>query len=396
MANPEPTEPEFSHQIWHDLQWRAVSAAFVINGFLLGAWASRVPAFKEQFDLQPGALGLLLLALAAGAIVSFPFAGLLSERWGAERLTHVVTWGYAPALVLLPLSPSVWLLGITLFVFGALHGAMDVAMNGWGAEVERRLNKNILSIFHAMFSLGTGLGATTGFVAAFVELGPLSHFCIAAVVSFVMMFVFLQPVRTANRSIDDGSSATSAKTLVALPSGPLFLIGLIAFSTSMGEGAMVDWSATFLREVTKVSEANATLGFVAFSATMVVTRLSGGLIVQKLGPVITTRISGAIAFVGLCVVIIAEQLATALVGFALVGVGFAVVMPLVFSRAANDSTMRPGPAIASVATLGYGGLLLGPPIVGFIAQFTRLEVSFAALAVLAVLMVLLSSNLRTG
>jgi len=122
---------------------------------------------------------------------------------------------------------------------------------------------------------------------------------------------------------------------------------------------MVDWSATFMTDVTKVSQAHATLGFVAFSATMVITRLSGGLITQRLGAVVTTRISGVVALIGLSIVVGAEHLFVTLAGFSLVGVGYAIVMPLVFSRAANDKTMRPGPAIASVATLGYGGLLLG-------------------------------------
>ena len=374
-----------------DSGWRAVAAAFIVNGFLLGAWASRVPAFKDQFDMQPGTLGLLLLALAAGAIVSFPFAGVLSERWGADRLTLLCTWAYTPALVLLALSPSVWLLGLSLFLFGAMHGAMDVAMNGWGAQVESRLQKNTLSIFHAMFSLGTGLGAISGFIAASFGLGPLVHFCVVAIIGAGGMFAFLpsggEPHATANAS-------EPAKPLMAFPSGPLFLIGLIAFSTSMGEGAMVDWSATFLKEVSLVSEAQATLGFVAFSATMVITRLAGGFITERLGPVATTQISGIIALVGLSLIIGATQLSVTLLGFAFVGVGYAVVMPLVFSRAANDKTMRPGPAIASVATLGYGGLLLGPPIVGFIAQYTNLKVSFGALALLAVLSIVLARNLR--
>ena len=156
---------------------------------------------------------------------------------------------------------------------------------------------------------------------------------------------------------------------------------------------MVDWSATFLKEVTLVSEAQATLGFIAFSIMMVCTRLAGGFITEQLGPVTTTRVSGAVALMGLCVIIAANQLTVTLIGFALVGAGYAIVMPLVFSRAANDKTLRPGPAIASVATLGYGGLLLGPPVVGFIAQFASLKTSFAALALLAALSIFLAPKL---
>lgn len=380
-----------SKPLWTDAGWKAVVAAFMLNGLLFGAWAARVPIFKDAFDLQPGTLGILLLALAGGAIVAFPFAGALSERWGAARLTTRCAWAYAPALVLLALSPNTWLLGFALFIFGASHGAMDVAMNGWGALVEKRLGRSTMSLFHAMFSLGAGLGAGSGYVAASLGYGPLLHFCIVALLGLAITALFLQQGQE-NKSI--AKPSIPSQPIVALPSRSLFFIGLIAFSTSMGEGAMADWSAIFLRMVAEVTNAQAALGFAAFSITMVATRLAGGFVVQRLGPVTTTRLSGTTALIGLAVVIGAETFTLALLGFALIGLGYAIVMPLVFSRAANDPSMRPGPAIASVATLGYGGMLLGPPIVGFIAQISGLRVSFGALALLAVLTIFLAPCLR--
>lgn len=377
--------------MWKDAGWKAVVAAFALNGLLLGAWASRVPAFKDAFDLQPATLGFLLLALAGGAIIAFPFAGALSERWGADQLTIRCAWVYAPALVLLALSPNSLMLGLALFIFGGAHGAMDVAMNAWGARTEKRLGRNTMSVFHAMFSLGAGLGAGSGYVAASLGNGPLLHFVIVAVFGAAAAAIFLLPGREEASPI---KVSAPAQPLVALPSGPLFLIGLIAFSTSMGEGAMADWSAIFLRVVATATEAQAALGFAAFSTTMVLTRLAGGFIVQRFGPVMTTRLSGITALMGLAVVIGTETLTLRLIGFSLIGVGYAIVMPLVFSKAANDSSMLPGPAIASVATLGYGGMLLGPPIVGFIAQITGLRMSFGALALLAALTIILAPCLR--
>ena len=380
-----------SRALWTDAGWKAVVAAFALNGLLFGAWAARVPAFKDGFDLQAGTLGILLLALASGAIVAFPFAGALSERWGADRLTIRCTCAYAPALVLLALAPNIWTLGFALFIFGAAHGAMDVAMNGWGALVEKRLERNTMPLFHAMFSLGAGLGAGSGYAAVTLGYDPLLHFCIVAFLGLGTAMLFLRSGRE-NMSIHNASILSLP--IVALPSRSLFLIGLIAFSTSMGEGAMADWSAIFLRVAGEVSEAQAALGFAAFSTTMVATRLAGGIIVQRFGPVTTTRLSGTTALLGLGTVIAAKTLTLALLGFALVGLGYAIVMPLVFSRAANDPSMRPGPAIASVATLGYGGMLLGPPIVGFIAQIRGLRMSFGALALLAIVTVCLAPCLR--
>lgn len=377
--------------LWADAGWKAVSAAFAFNGFLFGVWASRVPTFKDRFELDPGTLGLLLLALAGGAIVSFPFAGSLSERWGTDRLTVRCAMAYGPSLLFLALAPDVYFLGAALFAFGALHGAMDVAMNGWGARVETALRRSTMSIFHALFSLGAGLGAASGFWAVKLGLGPMAHFAAVAVIGGLVALFLMVPAQAKSASNNSGSSA---KPLLMLPSGALLLVGLIAFSVAIGEGAMADWSAVFLHSVIGATEAEAALGYAAFSVTMVMTRLCGGALVERFGPVATTRLSGAIAFAGLMMVLGTDVFWVALAGFALVGVGYAVVMPLVFSRAAADPVIRPGPAIASVATLSYGGMLLGPPVVGFLAQLTDLRLSFAALAMLALLAVALAGQLR--
>ncbi|WP_147126875.1 MFS transporter [Shimia ponticola] len=376
-----------------DPRWRAVVAAFVLNGLLFGAWASRVPAFKEGFGLEPSVLGALLLALAGGAIVSFPFAGAISEKWGPERLTIWCSWGYAPALLLLAVAPTPVLLGLALFVFGAFHGAMDVAMNGWGAKVEEKLGRSTMSIFHAMFSLGAGLGAGTGYVAAGFAISPLPQFALVAIIGLVtaLWVLYAAPIPKAEKP-----RAGEKAPFLALPTGSLFLVGLIAFSTSMGEGAMADWSAVFLRLASDVDEARAALGYAVFSVAMVLTRLMGGVLVERWGPVAVTRASAVVAFSGVMTSVFGASFGLSLAGFALMGVGYAVVMPLVFSRAANDPHVAPGPAIASVATLGYGGLLLGPPIIGFVAQATGMRLSFLVLAALALLALTLAGRLRSA
>ncbi|MCJ8308355.1 MAG: MFS transporter [Hyphomicrobiales bacterium] len=374
-----------------DSGWRGVTAAFVLNGMLFGTWASRVPAFKESLELDPGLLGLLLLALAGGAIVSFPFAGALSEKLGAKQLTILCAAGHVPALVFLALAPSPLWLGLFLFVFGAFHGAMDVAMNGWGAQVENRLGRSTMSIFHAMFSLGAGLGAASGYFAARLGYDPVLQFAIMAVAGAVIAFAVMlsSPQEVVETDAGEGGQ------FFALPTGPLLLVGLIALSVSMGEGAMADWSAVFLVTVVQSSEATAALGYAVFSAMMVATRMAGGVAVERFGPVAVTRGSAATAFVGLMLAIFGNEVGLVLLGFALMGIGYAVVMPLVFSRAARDPQMAPGPAIASVAILGYGGMLLGPPIIGFVAQFSGMRLSFLVLAGLALLALLLAPRLQS-
>lgn len=388
------TRPGAKARFWRDAGWWAVTAAFMLNGLLFGAWAARVPVFKEGFALDPATLGLLLLALAGGAIVAFPFSGALTERWGPERVTIGCAMIYCPALVGLSLAPTPLLFGAALFVFGAMHGAMDVAMNGWAARVERRLEQSVMSIFHAMFSLGAGLGAASGFVAVQMGLAPFPHFLFVALIGGVSALILMIPQRgemPARRAAEDGP-----RNIFILPKGRLLLVGLIAFASSMGEGAMADWSAVFLEAFTTATEAQAALGYAVFSVTMVLTRLAGGAVVQRFGPVGATRASGIIACIGLVIVMLTGNLWVALAGFALVGIGYAVLMPLVFSRAANDPEIAPGPALASVATVGYGGLLLGPPVVGFVAQLAGLRASFGLLALLVLGAVLMAPLLRVA
>ena len=369
--------------------WLAVSAMFVLNGALYGMWASRIPAAARMHNLDEADLGLLLLLLAGGAIAAFPLAGRCADRFGAAPVTLIIAVAYTVALCLIGLAPTVALLALALFVFGATHGAMDVAMNTWAGEAESFIARPVMSSFHAMFSLGAGLGAASGYAAERLEVGIAAHFIIGALAILVVTGA-LARIRWSSPT----RSSVDATPLFQFPRGPLVAVGLIAFCSSMGEGAMVDWSALYLVDIAQVDAANAALGYTVFSIAMVVTRLLGDQVTHRLGPVPTARLAGACATLGtLCAVIFASY-GAALAGFVLMGIGYAVIMPLAFSRAASDPHLPPGTAIASVATLGYGGLLLGPPLIGFIAHATSLRAGFAVLAALAALIVILAFAVR--
>lgn len=364
--------------------WRAVSAMFILNGALFGIWASRIPAIAERHALGPADLGGLLLLMAAGAIVAFPLSGRMSDKLGAARVTWGIALAYVAALFLIAGSSSYLALSLSLFLFGATHGAMDVAMNTWAGEAERRIGRPVMSSFHAMFSLGAGLGAGSGFVAASYQLDPTPHFITAgtaiALITLIVAKVDWQ---------SDRRSVSGATPIFTLPKGPLLAVGVVAFCASLGEGAMADWSAIFLVLITGATEAEAALGYTVFSIAMVIMRLLGDRATQTLGPVPAARAAGVTAAIGVLCAVGFQTFAMSLVGFALMGIGYAVIMPLSFSRAANDPAIPPGAAIASVSTLGYGGLLLGPPVIGFVSEATSIRVAFLILAGLAGLIVAL-------
>lgn len=369
--------------------WRAVAAMFVLNGALLGIWASRIPAVAEIHALGHSLLGLLLLMLAAGAIAAFPVAGRVADRYGAAAMTRLIAILYVVALLVLAIAPTTPLLAVALFIFGATHGAMDVTMNTWAGEAERKIGRPVMSSFHAMFSVGLGLGAATGDLAVRHDLGIPAHFaCAALPIAIVTLWL---------ARIDWTMAQQEPQTdgpLFAFPKGALALVGVVAFCSSLGEGAMIDWAAVFLVSVAGADEASAAIGLSVFALAMAVTRFLGDAVVARIGPVAAARCAGAVAATGVASAILTGTFPGAILGFALMGVGYAVVVPLAFSRAANDPGQSPGRAIASVATLGYGGLLLGPPVIGFIADATSLRIAFGVLFCLAVTIVGLAGSLR--
>ncbi|MCL6284016.1 MFS transporter [Ruegeria sp. 2012CJ41-6] len=361
---------------------------FVLNGAYFGIWASRIPAMSDALRLSHETLGLALLFLAAGAVCSFPITGRLVDRFGAYGITLVVGVLYALSLILLGMAGGFAFLCFALFLFGACHGSMDVAMNAWGAEVDRDYKKAAMSSFHAMWSLGAGLGALSGFAAVQAQMSVLVHFLVAAVIVAVLTLAVARIGWASQRS------DLSRGKVFAFPTGVLVLVGLTAFCGAMGEGAVADWSAIYLRDSIGAAESVSTLGYAVFSVAMVAVRFVGGWVIGALGPVLAARLGGAFATAGALAVVVGSTPSTALAGLGLMGVGYAVVMPLAFTRAANDPHVPQGQGIASVATLGYGGLLIGPPVIGFLAHLASLRLALAVLVPLAIVIVLLAGALR--
>ena len=345
---------------------------FFFNGALFGAWASRVPTLKAEYALSEASLGALLLLLAGGAVISFPLAGRIIDRRGSGTVAIALAILNAAALIAIGASVNVTMVAIALVFFGASHGGMDVAMNAWAGQVEQRGKIRVMSRFHAIWSLGAGCGALSGVLAGKLSAGLLPHF---AVVAAAMCLLALWLARPDPHTI---APATDSAPF-ALPRGSLLLVGIIAFCASMGEGAMADWSAVYLSDVLDATIATAATGYAVFSVAMVITRLCGDWIIKLAGERLTLLLAGLCATTGTAALALGGHLISAFSGFVLMGAGYALVMPIAFSRAANDPVISAGSATASTATLGYGGMLLGPPVIGFIASATSLEHAFLLL-----------------
>ena len=367
----------------------AVSLIFAINGMVFGTWASRIPAIVDFHDLSPGSLGLLIFLAGLSAVIAFSIFGRAADRYGAAFITKRATLLLIPlTLIFIAYANSIWMLVFAVIFFGAIHGGDDVAMNAWAAEVEREYTRPVMSSFHAMWSLGAGIGAGLGSLLAFYEVGFKSHFSLISIVIFVLA---LSAAFVPFESQKNKKEANSP--FISIPKGSLLPVATITFFASLSEGAVADWSAIFLKSVASLNDGNAALGFTVFSVCMFSMRLLGDRISFILGPATAARYSGLVALTGSIILLVSDSFLLLLLGFGLIGLGIAVIIPLAFSRAGNDETISQGTAIASIATLGYGGMLLGPLFLGLIAEITSIKTSFLILPIMAFFIFILSKHL---
>jgi MFS family permease len=367
----------------------AVATIFAINGMLGATWATRIPAVQERLKLSSSALGIALLCAAVGALVAMNIAGYLASRFGSSRITVVAGLLFCGSVPLLALAPSLPILMVALVVFGATTGSMDVAMNTQGVAVERRYGRPILTSFHAFYSVGGLVGAFIGGIIAGQGMGVLPHFAMmAAICALALLGVsrLLLP-----NDADAGGSAIA----LAWPSGILLALGIVAFCSVLGEGAMADWSAVYLLHGIGTGAALAAGGYAAFSLLMAIGRFLGGNLTARFGPVTMVRFGALLAAAGLSLALAVHWTPTALLGFGLVGAGFSVIFPITLSAAGGVRGIPSGTAIAAVATCGYVGYLIGPPSIGFLAQAVSLRIALAVVVALSLLAALLAPVVGT-
>ena len=375
-----------SKEIWTKAN-RAVVLTFAIAGSSFGSWASRIPSLKNQLNLEAVELGGVLLVLAMASVTSFPLSGRAIDRYGAVSVTRYLTWATLISLMLISFASTVLELTVCVALFGASLGALDVAMNGWGAEVERRGSKSIMSSLHAYWSLFAGLGGLIGFLAVQVNLTVIQHFLI---VSGLMALLALK-VSQVNWI---GSTVSEANPTFAWPKKNLLFVGLLMFGAALAEGAVADWAAIFVTERFTLTEAMALGSFMTFSFAMFLGRMLADGLVDRFGAARVCGVGGWLATIGISIIVISPDFSTVLVGFLLLGLGLAPVFPLGCARAANDPFMTPGQGLASVATFGYGGFMLGPAVIGLVTQYTSILFGFSLILVCALYQLSFSWSLK--
>jgi len=366
----------------------AVSAFFFIAGLTFASWASRIPDVKTALQLSDARLGAVLFALPAGLMTSLLFAGWLVSRFGSRKIMIAAALLYPAILVLLGFAATVWQLTFILFLFGLSSNLVNIAMNTQAVDVEAMYGRSVMASFHGLWSIAGFSGAAIGTLLVSAHVMPAVHFIIIFALAGLLVLVFYRFTLPA-----DTRPAVAAPFFVK-PDRYILVLGLIAFCSMLCEGAMADWSGVYFQNVVKSPREFMTFGYVAFTAAMATGRFIGDGLATKLGVKKVLQLSATFIATGLLMAILFPSLVAAVSGFLLVGLGVSSIVPLVYSLAGKSGSMSPGLALAAVSSVSFLGFLIGPPMIGFIADLAGLRLSFAVIALIGLCPAFLANSIK--
>jgi MFS family permease len=370
----------------------AVSTLFFVNGAIFAGWVTRVPDVRDRVGADAGTLGLALLAVAVGSMLSMPAVGAACERRDSRAVARVAAVACCASGSLPAFAQDAVQLALALLVVGAAFGALDVAMNVQAITLERAYRRPIMSSFHGWFSVGGLAGALGGGLVAGLGVDARAHLAGGAVVAAGCVAVasrhlWPSPAHARRRVAPQRRSRATPMLLVC---------GAIAFCAALSEGAMADWSALYMTDVLGAGAGVAPLAYAAFAGAMAVGRLGGEPVIAALGSAGTLQLGCGAMALALGAGLAVEDPGIAIGAFAIAGLGVACVFPVVLSTAGGVEEGRSGPAVALVSTIGYSGFLTGPPLIGAIADHTTLSWGLGVVVVLSAVAAALAGALRSA
>nr|WP_315400338.1 MFS transporter [uncultured Sphingobacterium sp.] len=366
----------------------AVSLFYFCQGLAFASWASRIPIIKERLNLTEGQLGTILLMLPVGQLVTMALSGKLVTTYGSARVLRIVAIIYALILCLIGFAQNAWELGAILFFFGVIGNMCNIAVNTQGVAAEKIFKKSIMSSFHGAWSIAGFTGALIGLLTMNIAVDTIPH--------FIIIFVLIVINTTINyRYLIPGVATEAKKTsFFSKPESSLVQLGIIGFFSMATEGAMFDWSGVYFKEIVHAPEQFIIVGYASFMVMMALGRFIGDAVISRLGRKRTLQISGILMFVGMMTSVIFPRFYISTLAFMMVGIGVACNVPTVYSVAGQNKKVTPGVALAMVSSISFLGFLMGPPLIGYIAELTSLRYSYGVFAFFGVLMFIMVSKLK--
>lgn len=353
----------------------AVSLFYFTTGLIFSSWASRIPSIKNSLNLSEGDLGLLLLVMPIGEIATMALVGKLITLFGSKRIFIIGLISYALTLILISLAPSFWSLAVILTIFGICSNTCNISVNTQGVDVENIYNKSIMSSFHGAWSLAGFTGALIGLILMYFDIDTTQHFILIFVLIMIILFTHMKYMIESTPTVED------KKKGFIKPDKVLIQLGVVGFLGMATEGTMFDWSGVYFHEIVKAPEKWTTLGYAAFMIMMALGRFVGDRFIERFGKQRVLQVSGILMGSGLLISVFFPELVICTMAFMLIGIGVACTVPTVYSVAGQHKTINAGVAIAMVSSISFLGFLLGPPLIGYIAELFDLRYSYALFAI---------------
>ncbi len=373
----------------------AVSIFFFCQGITFATWASRIPDLKTALSLSDAALGSILLALPAGQLVTLPFSGRIVARFGSRNVIRIALILYTIGLTNLALANSAWQLSLALFIFGVFGNFCNISVNTQAIIAEKMYGRPIMTSFHGVWSIAGFTGALIGLLMISTHVSPHIHFCIMAVL-ITITCVLAQRYLKSGTTVSNNTTVKTEKkkSFIAKPNMILVQLGIIGFCSMAAEGAMFDWGGVYFKQVVHAPASLTILGYAAFMIMMATGRFMGDKLIVKFGRQKLLRYSGLFIAGGLFLSVFLPYLPTATLGFLMVGLGVSSIVPMVYSAAGKVANITPSVALASVSSISYLGFLMGPPLIGYIAELSSLRYSFAAIGLMGFAIIFLAAKVK--
>lgn len=370
------------------IRW-AVSLFYFGTGLCFSSWASRIPDIKTTLQLTNGQLGSILFAIPVGQLTMMYFSGKLVTRFGSRTILVFAILMYAFCLTTIGLAANGWQLGLSLYFLGIFANLSNISVNTQGVYTEKLFKRTIMTTFHGVWSIAGFTGSIVGLGMLSLGLSPYIHFVlIATIILLLVVFNFKFLIKVKNNIVLEEKKGFIKydKTLV--------LLGIIGFCSLASEGVMFDWSGVYFKDVVQVPSSLVILGYSSFMIMMASGRFLGDRVISKFGRKKVMQISGVLVSLGLFTAVLFPYIIPCTIAFMLVGIGVSTIIPTLYSIAGKHPTIPTGEALTAVSSISFLGFLMGPPVIGYIAELFGLRFSFAFMGVFGFIIALLVSKIK--
>lgn len=366
-----------------------VALFYFCQGLAFASWASRIPDIKSSLSLSDGQLGSILFALPLGQLITMALSGKLVSQFGSKSVLVFAASTYVVCLSSLALATQGWHLAVGLFFFGVVGNMCNIAVNTQGVAAERLFEKPIMSSFHGAWSIAGFSGALVGLLMVNLKVNPYMHFWIITIVVWSNVFL-----NHKNLVPGKGHVKKKRRKFLAKPEGVLLQLGIIGFCSMATEGAMFDWSGVYFQDIVEAPKNLIVLGYASFMIMMAGGRFVGDWLISKVGRKKLMQVSGILISVGMFSAVLYPDLVFSTFSFMLIGLGVACIVPTVYSIAGKNAKAEPGIALAIVSSVSYLGFLMGPPLIGHIAEVLNLRYSYAIIGMFGILITILVTKIK--